>query len=62
MPGPGLKPGGGCKVVAVAKAAELAAEIRRRYGLEAPIAPIGPVIGLHVGPGTLGIVYVTQRD
>ncbi|HRY14161.1 MAG TPA: DegV family protein [Syntrophomonadaceae bacterium] len=49
-------------VVAVAKAAELAAEIRRRYGLEAPIAPIGPVIGLHVGPGTLGIVYVTQRD
>lgn len=49
-------------VVAEAKAAELAAEIRRRYGLEAPIAPIGPVIGLHVGPGTLGIVYVTQRD
>jgi len=49
-------------VVAEAKAAELAAEIRRRYGLEASITPIGPVIGLHVGPGTLGIVYVTQRD
>ncbi|NLN86578.1 MAG: DegV family protein [Syntrophomonadaceae bacterium] len=49
-------------VVAEAKAAELAAEIRSRYGLEAPISPIGPVIGLHVGPGTLGIVYMTQRD
>ena len=49
-------------VVAEAKAAELAAEIRRHYGLEASITPIGPVIGLHVGPGTLGIVYVTQRD
>ena len=49
-------------VVAEAKAAELAAEIRRRYGLDASITPIGPVIGLHVGPGTLGIVYVTQGD
>ncbi|MEQ8199895.1 MAG: DegV family protein [Syntrophomonadaceae bacterium] len=49
-------------VTAEAKAAELAAVISRRYGLEANIAPIGPVIGLHTGPGTLGIVYMTQRD
>jgi len=49
-------------VVAEAKAAELAAEIKRRYGLEASLSTIGPVIGLHVGPGTLGIVYMTQRD
>lgn len=25
-----------------------------------PVYPIGPVIGLHVGPGTLGLVYYTQ--
>jgi len=26
------------------------------------IAPIGPVIGTHVGPGALGIVYYTKTD
>lgn len=26
------------------------------------IAPIGPVIGTHVGPGALGIVYYTETD
>jgi EDD domain protein, DegV family len=43
------------------KAEELANIIKTSFGLIADILPIGPVIGLHVGPGTLGIVYVTEN-
>jgi len=32
-----------------------------QIGTTLPVCPIGPVIGLHVGPGTLGIVYYTQE-
>jgi DegV family protein with EDD domain len=42
------------------QAAELAQTIKNRYGLEVLISPIGPVIGLHVGPGTLSIIYCTE--
>ncbi|MDD4171154.1 MAG: DegV family protein [Syntrophomonas sp.] len=42
------------------KAAELAHTIKTRYGLGAAVLPIGPVIGLHVGPGSLAIIYVTE--
>jgi len=49
-------------VVAEAKAAELAIAIHKRFGLAATMSPIGPVIGLHVGPGTLGVVYITRTD
>ncbi|MGH4119606.1 DegV family protein [Clostridium sp.] len=31
-------------------------------GKKIEIAPIGPVIGTHVGPGALGIVYYTEKD
>ena len=31
-------------------------------GKKIDIAPIGPVIGTHVGPGALGIVYYTETD
>jgi DegV family protein with EDD domain len=31
-------------------------------GKKVDIAPIGPVIGTHVGPGALGIVYYTETD
>jgi len=44
-----------------AKAEELAQTIKNRYGLEAAILPIGPVIGLHVGPGTLAVIYITEN-
>ena len=44
-----------------AKAEELAQRIETRYGLEAAVLPIGPVIGLHVGPGTLAIIYITEN-
>ncbi|MCE5258619.1 MAG: DegV family protein, partial [Chloroflexi bacterium] len=41
-------------------AQQLAAEIKRRLGAVAEIIDIGPVIGMHVGPGTVGVVYCSQ--
>ena len=35
--------------------------IRERLGIESSVVAIGPVIGLHVGPGTVGVVYETER-
>ena len=43
------------------KALELKESIKERYGINAPVLPIGPVIGCHVGPGTIGLVYCTER-
>ena len=43
------------------KAEELAQRIETRYGLKAAVVPIGPVIGLHVGPGTLAVIYITEN-
>ena len=43
------------------KALELKESIKERYGIDAPVMPIGPVIGCHVGPGTVGLVYCTER-
>jgi DegV family protein with EDD domain len=43
------------------KAREVAQTISLRYGKEVQIMPIGPVIGLHVGPGTIGIVFCTEK-
>lgn len=31
--------------------------IKERFGLEAELGSIGPVIGVHAGPGALGLVY-----
>jgi DegV family protein with EDD domain len=39
---------------------DLAACLGREYGREVASFPIGPVIGLHVGPGTVGIVFCTE--
>ncbi|MBU3128167.1 DegV family protein [Clostridium tagluense] len=36
--------------------------IEECIGKKVDIAPIGPVIGTHVGPGALGIVYYTKTD
>lgn len=36
---------------------ELAEHLSRKYNREVRALSIGPVIGLHVGPGTIGIVY-----
>ncbi len=39
---------------------QLAATLSREFGREVPLYPVGPVIGLHVGPGTVGFVYRTR--
>jgi len=36
--------------------------IEEYIGRKVDIAPIGPVIGTHVGPGALGIVYYTETN
>ena len=44
------------------KASEVAQNIFHRYGRDVQVLPIGPVIGLHVGPGTIGIIFCTEED
>jgi len=36
--------------------------VEKCIGKRVDIAPIGPVIGTHVGPGALGIVYYTKSN
>lgn len=43
------------------KAAELADLVLERFGIKPEIVGIGPVIGLHVGPGAVGFVYQTEE-
>lgn len=43
------------------EAQNLAQQLAEKTGTVLPVYPIGPVIGLHVGPGTLGIVYYTRE-
>ena len=42
-------------------ALELADIIKEKTGKDIKIADIGPVIGTHVGPGAIGIVYCTKE-
>lgn len=44
------------------EAEKLAATIKDKFNVEVGICDIGPVIGVHVGPGALGIVYYTERN
>lgn len=44
------------------KGAALARKLKERLNMDIPVLPIGPVIGLHVGPGTIGIVYCTEQS
>lgn len=44
------------------QAEDLANTLREKLQMDVPIADIGPVIGLHVGPGAIGIVYYTKKD
>jgi DegV family protein with EDD domain len=39
----------------------LADLVERAAGHPVPVIPLGPAIGLHVGPGTAGIVYHTRE-
>lgn len=38
----------------------LAGKIENVLGIHVRVTSIGPVIGLHVGPGTIGVVYYTK--
>jgi len=44
-----------------AEGRKLAALIAGTAGTEVPLVAIGPVVGLHVGPGTVGVVYRTRE-
>lgn len=44
------------------EAKELAQLIKEKLGIDSAIVDIGPVIGLHVGPGSLGIAYYTEKN
>lgn len=44
------------------EAMELAKTIKEGLCVNVDILDIGPVIGLHVGPGAIGIAYYTQED
>jgi DegV family protein with EDD domain len=48
-------------ILADQPAAELAAAVQRLVGRLPLVCPISPVIGLHVGPGALGLAYSTER-
>jgi len=43
-------------------AMEFADQIKKIIGKQVQISNIGPVIGAHVGPGALGIVYCTNNE
>ncbi len=44
------------------EALELVAMIKEKINTTIEIMDIGPVIGLHVGPGAVGIVYYTKNN
>lgn len=43
-------------------AAELAAAIENRWGFKPEISILGPVIGAHVGPGAVAVLWKTQQE
>ena len=47
---------------ALSEAEELAKIIEGIIGKTPSIMPIGPIIGLHVGPGTIGLAYTTEEE
>jgi DegV family protein with EDD domain len=44
------------------EAKELANKLKEKLKLNVSIVDIGPVIGLHVGPGAIGIAYYTEKE
>jgi fatty acid-binding protein DegV len=48
-------------ILAAQPAQDLATLIGEKVGRRPRVQIIGPAIGLHVGPGTLGVVYETRE-
>ena len=44
------------------QASELADRIKDKLNMEVSIVDIGPIIGMHVGPGAIGIAYYTEKE
>jgi len=44
------------------EARELAVDLKDKLNIPIPIVDIGPIIGMHVGPGSIGIAYYTNKD
>lgn len=44
------------------EADKLANKLRQKLNKTIPIIDIGPVIGMHVGPGSVGIAYYTENQ
>ncbi|URZ03274.1 DegV family protein [Clostridium felsineum] len=44
------------------EAKKLSCEMKKKFNVEPIICDIGPVIGLHVGPGAIGIAYYTEKN
>jgi fatty acid-binding protein DegV len=44
------------------EATELSKVVEEKLNIKPKIVDIGPVIGLHVGPGAIGLVYYTEKD
>ena len=44
------------------EAQKIADELNKLIGKPIDTCPIGPVIGVHVGPGSLGIAYYTKEE
>ncbi len=47
---------------ALGEAKELVVKIKEKLNITATISDIGAIIGLHVGPGAIGLVYYTEKD
>lgn len=43
------------------KGRDLAEKLGQKYQRQVPNVPLGPVLGLHVGPGALAIIYCTEK-
>jgi DegV family protein with EDD domain len=43
------------------RALEMSERVKQITGLEASIVPLGPVIGVHVGPGAVGTGYILRE-
>lgn len=44
------------------QAKELADELKAKLNMEISIVDIGPIIGMHVGPGAIGIAYYAEEE
>jgi fatty acid-binding protein DegV len=42
-------------------ALDLAKDLKKQLNMEVGVSSIGPVIGVHVGPGAIGVAYYCEK-